>query len=197
MNGKGGGRREKEVEEVEVESRKKREREPAAAAKSANQRNQNKSKLTKNNVTTKPKHLYRKLARGKRRAGVLLGAGGRREEEEKQKVDEKKEEKRKKLTVTLSLFARRSPSRKGKKKAMLSRLGFSLRETGQALDRLGCRLRGSEVYLEESALEIEGGFGFFVLCPALPPSEMLSFSLVCLFLSSLTHRSPSLSKPAP
>ena len=44
------------------------------------------------------------------------------------------------------------------KKAMLSRLGFALRETGQALDRLGCRLRGSEVYLEESAyafLEVE------------------------------------------
>lgn len=35
---------------------------------------------------------------------------------------------------------------------MLSRLGFALRETGQALDRLGCRLRGSEVYLEESEL---------------------------------------------
>ena len=35
---------------------------------------------------------------------------------------------------------------------MLSRLGFALRETGQALDRLGLRLGNrSEIYLEESA----------------------------------------------
>lgn len=45
-----------------------------------------------------------------------------------------------------------SKKKKEKKETMLSRLGFALRETGQALDRLGCRLRGSEVYLEESEL---------------------------------------------
>ena len=33
--------------------------------------------------------------------------------------------------------------------AILHRLGFMIRETGQALDRLGCRLQGSNVYLEE------------------------------------------------
>ena len=73
----------------------------------------------------------------------------------------KEEQGRRKEKIN-SLFFFRAPSssieektkkrnKAKKKKNMLSRLGFALRETGQALDRLGCRLRGSEVYLEESA----------------------------------------------
>ena len=32
---------------------------------------------------------------------------------------------------------------------ILHRVGFMIRETGQALDRLGCRLQGSNVFLED------------------------------------------------
>ena len=66
--------------------------------------------------------------------------------------------------------------------AMLSRLGFALRETGQALDRLGCRLRGSEVYLEESASELKEEKDL-IRSPPLPSlrtSEMLLLPLASL-----------------
>jgi hypothetical protein len=33
---------------------------------------------------------------------------------------------------------------------LLHRLGFIIRETGQALDVLGCKLAGSNTYLEDS-----------------------------------------------
>ena len=36
--------------------------------------------------------------------------------------------------------------------ALLNRLGFALRETGQALDRLGCRLAGKAPFEEVCAL---------------------------------------------
>ena len=32
---------------------------------------------------------------------------------------------------------------------ILHRVGFMIRETGQALDRLGCRLQGSSAFLED------------------------------------------------
>lgn len=34
---------------------------------------------------------------------------------------------------------------------VFQRLGFIIRETGQALDRLGCRLQGNNAFLEEGA----------------------------------------------
>jgi hypothetical protein len=35
--------------------------------------------------------------------------------------------------------------------ALFSRLGFAIRETGQALDRLGCRLQGKAPFEEVCA----------------------------------------------
>ena len=42
--------------------------------------------------------------------------------------------------------------------ALRNRLGFALRETGQALERVGCIFQGINSFEEESA------FAFFALC---------------------------------
>jgi hypothetical protein len=81
---------------------------------------------------------------------------------------------------------------------MLSRLGFAIRETGQALDRLGCRLRGSEVYLEESASKLKRRI-WFVRCRCRCrcrrfEQEMLPPSLLPCFLPTASIRS---FRPAP
>lgn len=36
----------------------------------------------------------------------------------------------------------------------MQKLGFMIKETGQALDRLGCRLQGSNVHLEDGKFSV-------------------------------------------
>ena len=40
----------------------------------------------------------------------------------------------------------------GRMSGIMRRLGSMIRETGQALDRLGCRLQGNNAYLEDGRL---------------------------------------------
>ena len=53
---------------------------------------------------------------------------------------------------------------------LLRTLGFAIRETGQALDRLGCRLQGAEPFAEECECFGFGGGGGVVCSESVPRS---------------------------
>ena len=64
---------------------------------------------------------------------------------------------------------------------IMRRLGAMIRETGQALDRLGCRLQGSNAYLEDGRLFVLWWNAFMMLyrC-ACQPSDANNTSIVLL-----------------